>query len=200
MTLKFAHPIILLGVLAAGSATAQTCEKKIQFDNAQVKEGMTVLRNNEAEELDRIFAFEEMMCAARDTVRGAAMNAAAKSSSEALREAALRERMASRDSFIVNLVDDGNLTEEAATYIRENRSLSYQVQKKAPEFDCFVLFRSGRSPSCSGGRIVDQSGTSVSLQYDGLHGDFQLAEDGKLRGYIVPEDGQLKIPAEMDIF
>lgn len=179
------------------SAAHASCAKPVDLDNTQVREAMAVLADQDAPSLEKVFAYEDLACASRNSIRALANEAAIASGSKALREAVMASALLGREAIVVEFLDDDSLTETAADYVREHRAHSYAVQYRDPANACLSLYN---SKQCQGAYVLDFSGTSAALTYGKNRGQFTLSDDGRLIGFFVPEGGGDRIPAAIKLF
>ena len=187
-------PVVSAAVLPMASLA---CETPVAWTNDQVRERVTVLQSAEAQDFEKVFAYEELACAERGSVRALALSEALKSGSEALRSSLLFEAVFSRQNLILEPYDTGALTEAQRALAAETPAVQFKFAHHDRATGCISTNRPGR---CDGGYNVDVRPNGISIAHAGASAELNLDEDGVLRGNYVPAGSAVSLPVSATIF
>lgn len=181
------HFILALGLAMAVSPFlapgASACEDYKVIDNTQLKEFRDKLLEAEADPLDRLFAFQELVCSDNPTIRTYAVREGLRASRDPLvRQQIMFDAMMGKTRLDIELTATVDATQKDKQFIKENAGVwSAPVAYVSAQEGCMSLYQSN---TCSKGLSVYVRGDAVEIGYNRLIGDFRLADDNKLVGFI----------------
>lgn len=189
-------PSILLSLIVLGSP-AFACDKFLTIDPQQQKEDFAVLQLETADQIDRITAFNTLICSDQVAVRRKALQDGLSATPE-IRSEVIFRALAGSMTINIRLLDSGGLSDAHYDYIRSNPFVSHEVKFSDAGRSCVSLYHNDR---CDGGYAFSVRGDQVDYRYNDNMGSFRLT-DGKLSGEVSLEVGRerLTFPAEIILF
>lgn len=196
---SFATVLVALGVSAGAKAAADACQGYNDLGDTETKEYRDKLIEENADPLDRLFAFEKLVCSNKPTIRSYAIREGLKAARDPLvRHQVMFEALMQKVRIDVELSDKGNLTEEEREFVRDIDGIySRDVRFRDRSAGCISFY----SPTnCDPSRGIVIQGDKVTYSYGTMTGLFELTEYDELVGYIKPDDDSRKIPAVIKLF
>ncbi|HEY9057881.1 MAG TPA: hypothetical protein VIN77_12085 [Aurantimonas sp.] len=180
-------------------ATAFACEEYKSHSTAELKEYRDKLAEAEADPLDRLFAFEELACSDRPTVRAYAIRVGLSAAKDDLvRQQIMFEAMMQKERLDIELAGEGSLSKEAKEFIRTRAGLwSERAEYRSRESGCISL---NSNSACRRSQSIYLKGDKAELNYNDLVGSFELTSSGELVGFIRPGRNYPRIPAVIKLF
>lgn len=189
---------ILLATGLVEARAALACDQFIALDAAQAKELMATLKNPGADQFDRIFAFETLVCSDRPVIRDFAMKEGlANAGDDMVRAQVLMEIMFQKERYRIRLIGSPSLDPQAKKFIEEKKAALFYDNKMTDKVKgCVSLY----GDQCRPDRQFSFKGTTILLRYDSLLGEFRLQEDNTLAGTIREHAQAPDISAEIVLF
>ena len=197
----FSLMMFFAALLSLQAIPAHACETRIQHSIEEIKELRDMLQKTEADPLDRLFAFEELACSERSTVRNYAIKEGLENLSDPLvRNEIMLRAMLQKTRVDVVLGNTKTLTKEDKQFISENGGVySRQIAFRSVESGCMSLWS---NKSCDITYSLFIRGDQVELNYKDVSGDFRLSDFGELVGTLRAENSAkyTRIPAVIKLF
>ncbi len=188
-TVLFAASLMVaLGHGAAGATDLPGgCEKAQTLDDTQIREGVRLIRDAQADEFEQVFAYESLRCSARravrEIVRRAGLTAAHNPSVQA---SALFDTLSARQSVTIRFSNGEALGPDEAKFVTSrNGAISYKVTRGGRAGEKAVCIETCNTNFHS----TDIQGTRLTfLHSSGDRGEFNLGNDGRLVGRFYHPD------------
>lgn len=177
-------------------ADAHACEEYVSHEIEELKEYRDKLREPNADPFDRLYAFEQLICASNPTLRAFAVREGLRSASDPIvRHQILLDSMMQMKRLDIELTAGRNATKADKEYVNARSGiLALQIPYASAEEGCLSLDHRNK---CLLQRSVFIRGDNVKLTYDNLIGEFRLGDGAELIGFIrvlnQPQHG--RIPA-----
>ena len=186
--MKIVSVSVLFVCISFNSAFA--CEDRQLLDNEQVRSLIATIKDASSDPLDQVFAFENLMCASRQTVRDHAMRVALKASSKALSGRVLSEVLMSSELLRLAFPIDDSMGRSQIAFSKTTPSFTMNNAK---------FYRTDNKIEYINQGELSINGTKVDiLHYDIGSGTFFL-EDGRLKGLFRPKKADFQVPAIVNL-
>lgn len=178
-----------------GSAFA--CEEFRAHGATELKEFRDKLVEVDADPLDRLFAFEELICSDKPAVRAFAVREGLRASTDPLlRHQIMLEAMMSKRRLDIALSLSSNAGSAEREFVKKHDGLySSELRHRSRSGGCMSTYSWDRCDQ----HLVLISGDLVQFTYGSLIGEFRLSDDNKLVGFM-KNGNSGKIPASIDLF
>lgn len=190
----------VLALLLSVPGMAYACEDYSSFELEEIKEFRDMLDNTDADPLDRLFAFEQMVCSDRPNIRSYAIKQGLNTIQDPLvRNEVMFKAMMQKTRIDVELSKGRELSDEDKKFIQDNAGVySHIVTYRSQEDGCISLHRD----RCATEYSVFIVGDKVELNYSRVSGEFRLSGSGELVGTLRASDrGEYtRIPAVIKLF
>ena len=197
----FGLMIFIAALLSLQTMPVHACETRIQHSIEEIKELRDMLQKAEADPLDRLFAFEELACSERPTVRNYAIKEGLENLADPLvRNEIMLRAMLQKTRVDVVLGNSRTLTTDDKKFINEHGGVySRQIAFRSTESGCLSLHN---GKSCHTANSIFIRGDQVELNYSHVSGEFRLSETGELVGTIRAQNSAkfTRIPAVIKLF
>ncbi len=193
--------MFVAALLSLQTMPVHACETRIQHSIEEIKELRAMLQKAEADPLDRLFAFEELACSERPTIRNYAIKEGLENLSDPLvRNEIMLRAMLQKTRVDIILGNSRTLTTEDKRFINQNGGVySKKITFRSTESGC-VSLRNTRGCDNSYGLYI--RGDQVELNYSQVSGEFRLSESSELVGTIRAQNhaNYTRIPAVIKLF
>lgn len=182
------------------SSASYACEEYSEFSIAELKELRDMLSMPDADPLDRLFAFEQMNCSDRPTIRSYALKEGLSTISDPLvRNEIMLKALMHKKRVDVELGSSKNQTKEDKKFIAQHGGVySRNITFKSESEGCLSFY----GESCRTEYSIFAMGDKVELNYKGLVGDFRLSSGGELVGTVRADKNAkyTQIPAVIKLY
>ena len=180
---------------------ANACEEYKSLSTEELKEYRDMLEKSDADSLDRMFAFEQLVCSDNPNLRAYALEIGLKKTADPLiRNQVMLKAMMLKKRIDVELNLTKELTRKDKEFIANNagifsRIVSYRSEKEG----CLSV---SSKKQCAPANSVFIKGDKVEYNYGLIFGEFRLSQAGELVGFLrVRESRQYsRIPAVIKLF
>jgi len=188
--------IITLGFVPIVNA----CENFKSISTGELKEYRDKLKEIDADPLDRLFAFEELICSNKPSIRALAVREGLRSSRDDLvRNQVMFEALMQKSRIDIELSDSGNLTSKDKDFIRKYSGIfTRNVELRDREAGCISFNRRG----CDFQKSLIVQGNTVDFNFLRIVGQFKLTGQNELVGFLRADDNgkYSRIPAVIKLF
>lgn len=191
---------VCAAVLLATNVTAYACEGYNKLESAEVKEYRDKLIEKDADPLDRLFAFEQLVCASKPTIRSYAIREGLKAANDPLvRHEVMFQAMMQKTRLDVELAPKGDLKKEDKEFVTSvdgvfSQKATYRDHKKG----CITLYYD--RDECMSSYSITIDGDKVVYNFGDIRGLFKLTSQNELVGYIKRKQESGKIPAVIKLY
>jgi len=196
--MKIGQLLLLLIPLCGGTAIA--CDEYEAFSIEEIKEFRDVLQQENSDPLDKLFAFEQMACSDRSTVRHFAVKEGLKNIKDPLvRNEIMLRAMMQKPTISIVLSELKDLTGSDKAFIKKHAGVySVDVAGRSVTQGCIGLYYK----DCDVRYSVFIQGDKVQVNYHPVKGEFILAETNELVGTLRggKDDAHTPIPAVIKLF
>ena len=193
--------MFVAALLSLQTMPVHACETRIQHSIEEIKELRDMLQKAEADPLDRLFAFEELACSERPTIRNYAIKEGLENLSDPLvRNEIMLRAMLQKTRMDVVLGNSRTLTSGDKKFINEHGGVySQKIAFRSAESGCISLYS---AKGCDTAYSLFIRGDLVELNYSHVSGEFRLSETGELVGTIRAQNhaNYTRIPAVIKLF
>ena len=190
----------MIGLLLLQSGVTYSCETYEQYTIDEIKEFRDMLGKQDADPLDRLFAFEKMACADRPTVRSYAAKEGLKTIKDPLvRNEIMLRALMQKTRVDVELGTGNKLTVDDKKFIAEHGGIyTHQVTGSSNKDGCISFY----TKECTTSYGLFVSGDKVELNYKNVFGEFRLSSSGELVGTLRAQNSAkyTRIPAVIKLF
>lgn len=191
---------VLLVATALQMQSANACEEYRDLTNGEIKEFRDKLIETGADPLDRLFAFEELVCSDRPTVRNYAIREGLRSATDPIvRHQILLEALMQKTRIDVEMTRSKKLKDGDKRFFDEHSGIySRNVTFRDRAQGCIGL----NYNSCEPGDSLFVKGEVVELNRGYMVGLFKLTPQNELVGYVRPQANRnySNIPAIIKLF
>lgn len=174
---------------------AQACEQYEPIPLAELKEYRTKLLEPEADPFDRLFAFEQLSCSDKPTIRSFAIQEGMKSANnDIVRTEILLQAILQRRQIVIELISANPSKEVKKRIDRAGGAILETVRGKFPTEGCVSW---SNDEECKGW-FLQISGKKAVLNGNGYDGLFELSKSGELVGFV-RFDRSTKVPAKIPL-
>jgi hypothetical protein len=180
---------------------AVACEKFHSLSNEEMKENRDMLVKPDADPLDRMFAFEQLVCSDNPSLRDYAIKMGLTNSADPLvRNQVLLKAMMQKKKVVVELHPDKESTKSDKAFIAENAGVYSKIVHYRSEKEGCLSLSSDRE--CLAARSVFVKGNKVEYNLLSVYGQFELSQSGELIGFLRVADSSKysRIPAVIKLF
>lgn len=165
-----------------GLNKAFACDEYEPFTLEEIKEFRAVLQNKESSSLDMLFAFEQMACSDRPTVRHFALEEGLKNFKDPLvRNEILLRAIMQKSTINIVLSETRDLTSKDKAFIAQHAGVySHDIVYRSMPDGCIGLY----TKDCQVAYSVFIHGDKVQFRYGVIIGEFVLADTNELVGTI----------------
>lgn len=192
--------VALVGTVGFAEAAA-SCEEYQALSDADTREFSSKLLDPSADSLDRLFAFQKLVCSSNPVIRAYAVREGFNTVKDPLvREQILFDAMFDKSSIVIEFYKTDAFSKKDKEYISKNSGfISSTVKYRSSTEWCLSLNNGDR---CDPNYSVKISGSKVEMKYNAFVADFRLTESNELVGFVLPEAGRGygKIPAIIKLF
>lgn len=199
---KMLRTLLLIAIAVWwGSSCAEACDDFVEISTEQMKLLRDKLVEEQADPLDKLYAFENLSCSDNPTVRAFAVKTALeKSSDPLLRQQVMLEALLQKTRLDIELSGDSKSPAGDKDFIGDNAGVwSRSVVFTNREKGCISVY-DGRSCASSGQLVV--KGDMAELTAGNLVGTFRLTDQNELVGFVraYPSPKYGRIPAVIRLF
>ena len=191
----------LISILLAGVSVASACDKYADYTIDELKEFRAMLGKEDADSLDRLFAFEQMVCSDSPNIRSYAVKQGLNTIQDSLvRNEVMLRAMMQKTRIDVELGESRDNSDQDKAFIAANGGMySKLVAFRSEKTGCLSLWHNKR---CDPNLSVFISGDKVELNYKNVIGVFRLSTNGELVGTMRAgnTDQFTQIPAVIKLF
>jgi hypothetical protein len=201
--MRFNRLIVLVSVVFAAQVfalAAHACEEYSALPDRETKEYRDKLLETTADPLDRLFAFQKLVCSNNPVIRTYAVREGLKSVSDPLvREQIMFDAMFEKTRVDIELTPGSDASAKDKEFSKDASGLiSYTVVFKSPQEGCLSIYSTNE---CNKGGSIFVKGDKLELNYANMVGEFRLSEANELVGFIRPApNGYGRIPAVIRLF
>lgn len=192
--------LLFVGLWALQPTVLKACESYLQISLDEIKEYRTVLHQADADPLDRLFAFEQMVCSDRPNIRHYALKEGLSNISDPLvRNEIMLKAMMQKTRIDVELAIAKTLTKNDKAFITENGGVfSKAVAFKSETDGCISIHHA----DCRTDYSLWIRGDHVELGYGSVLGEFRLTDTNELVGTLRASNKKeyTNIPAIIKLF
>jgi hypothetical protein len=188
--------LVVIAISVLLSPSARACDSFEPLTADEARSLMDVIKSENADAFDKIFAFDKLACSDSPVIRDYAMREGLASKIDSVTRAQiLLATILQKSRYHIILMDDAKLGVGEKAYVRKNGGNLYFDRSFADrENGCVGLYYD----RCDHPNLYIR-GWSVLLNTSRLRGEFKLQEDTRLMGFVQPQ-GIGPIPAELDLF
>ena len=199
--MKLIIPVWFLFILAVlQSSAAHACDDYASYSIDEIKEFRNMLSKSDADPLDRMFAFEQMACSDRPSIRHYALKEGLNTIKDPLvRNEIMLRAMMQKVRIDVELSKTKQLTGSDKSFIKEHGSVfSNLVTFRSEDDGCLGLHYAKCEPRYSAFVV----GNKLELNSGGTSGSFTLSTNGELVGTLRAGNSAnyTNIPAVIKLF
>jgi len=199
--MKILNTLLKLTLMMLVSVSAAfACDKYADYTIDEIKEFRAMLGKEDADPLDRLFAFEQMVCSDRPNIRSYAIKQGLNTIQDPLvRNEVMFRAMMQKTRIDVELGNSRDLTDSDKQFVATNGGLySKLVVSRSEEAGCISLYRK----SCDSAYSLFIVGDKVELNYGKVFGEFRLSGNGELVGTLRADNDAkyTRIPAVIKLF
>lgn len=186
--------------LAMATGTAAACEEFVAIPESEAKEARDKLLQSDADPMDRLFAFQKLVCSNQPVLRNYAVREGLKSTTEPLvREQIMLDALLQKTRLDITLVPGSGASKKEKDYAKDRSNLlSFEVRTASAEHGCLSLY------AANGCQMIYSAvikGDKLELNYTPLVGEFRLSDTNELVGFVIPRPGHFgRIPAIIQLF
>ena len=184
----------------AGAGAACACDKYSDYTIDEIKEFRAMLGKDDADPLDRLFAFEQMVCSDRPNIRSYAIKQGLNTIQDPLvRNEVMFRAMMQKTRIDVELGNSRELTDFDKKFLAEHGDMySRLVSARKEEAGCISMYGN----NCDSRYSIFINGDKVELNYSPISGEFRLSGNGELVGTIRADNNAryTRIPAVIKLF
>jgi hypothetical protein len=192
--------IALTVIVLSGTGAVAACEQYSNFTLDEIKEFRALLSKDDADPLDRLFAFEQMACSDRPNIRSYAIKQGLNTIQDPLvRNEVMFRAMMQKTRIDVEMGNSRELTKADKKFIADTGGVySKLVTSRKEESGCISMYGN----NCDSRYSLFVSGDKVELNYNKVSGVFRLSGSGELVGTLRADDhaGYTRIPAVIKLF
>lgn len=197
MTNAVSRLLRIAGVIAGlWAAPALACEEYVTHDASTLKSLRDKLVEPGADSIDRLFAFQELVCSSNPTMRAYAVREGLRTSSDQLvREQIMLDALMQKDRIEIEMTAGPSATPDDKEFIKSLAGVWVgNVGFRSVERGCLSLYS---NKECSSDAKVVISGDKVQFTYQRIVGEFVLTDTNELVGYLRAQAHQrfTRIPA-----
>jgi len=180
--LKILKILGLISIVGLQSAALYACESYSEYSIAELKEFREMLSKPDADSLDRLFAFEQMACSDRPTIRNYALKEGLSTITDPLvRNEIMLKAIMQKKRIDVELGTSKNQTDDDKKFIAQHGGIySNNVSYQSESEGCISFYNT----SCSAAYSLFVMGDKVELNYKDVLGEFRLSSGGELVGTL----------------
>lgn len=197
---RYVQLLMLAVITVFASRSAQACEEYRALQNSEIKEFRDKLLEPDADPLDRLFAFEELSCSDRPTIRNYAIREGLKNATDPIvRHQILFEALMQKTRIDVELSKASGLKNGDKEFYDEYSGVySRNVTFRDRSQGCIGISRR----ACNSEDAIFIKGDVVEYNRGYITGVFKLTAQNELVGYLKPADHPKysKIPAIIRLF
>jgi hypothetical protein len=181
------------------SLAAHACEEYSALADQETKEYRDKLLDIAADPLDRLFAFQKLVCGNNPVIRTYAVREGLKAVSDRLvREQIMFDAMLEKTRVDIELSPGSEASKQDKEFAQKTSNLiSYEVAFKSPKEGCLSLYLPNE---CDKNYSIYLKGDKLEVTYSGLVGEFRLSDANNLVGFILPQGRYGRIPATIELF
>lgn len=184
----------LLAWLTLGG-TALACEEYANLPAQEMKEYRDKLVDQQADPLDRMFAFQELVCSSNPVMRAYAVREGMRSSVDPIvRQQILFDSMMQKTRLDIEMAAGPDATKGDRDFVKKHSGIwSMQVTFRSRTDGCLGLYYSNCNPQ----NAIFIRGDKATFTYDSAIGEFHLSDSGEMVGYVRVSNRQdySRIPA-----
>lgn len=186
----------LLALLGLGGGGALACEEFVEIEAQQLKEYRDKLVEQEADPLDRMFAFQQLVCSSNPVMRAYAVREGLKSATDPIvREQIMFDSMMQKTRLEIEITAGSGTTAKDKEFIQQQSGIwVIPIAFRSKTEGCLSLYQRDQ---CVGTYSVFIKGDKVALTYEQMIGEFQLADSNELVGFVRVQNNKKfsRIPA-----
>ncbi|OWU73490.1 hypothetical protein [Marinibacterium profundimaris] len=196
--LALAMSLLTLPILARAQ-----CAELVPLDRDEARQMMSVMMAPEADPLEQLFAFEDLMCADEPVLRNMALRTGASSPSADVRGQILMRSLFEKVVLQIELGEGEPVDPKYRRNLREPGVMTLDVVYRDPARGC-MSFDAGAGGACSASSIAEFSGTTMTMKVDRsprkflLTGRFDYDHGDTVEGKVVFND--VRYPATIRLF
>ncbi len=199
--MKVSKILLKLCVLfVTGSGAAIACDRYEDYTIDEIKEFRAMLGKEDADPLDRLFAFEQMVCSNRPNIRSYAIKQGLNTIQDPLvRNEVMFRSMMQKTRIDVELGTSRELTDEDKQFVAKYGGVySKIIEGQSEDAGCIMLYRT----KCDSNYSLYIIGDKVELNYGNVSGEFRLSANGELVGTMRADNDTryTRIPAVIKLF
>lgn len=185
----------LLAFLGFGGA-ALACEEYVNIPAQELKEYRDKLIDQQADPLDRLFAFQQLVCSSNPVMRAYAVREGMRSASDPMvRQQILFDSMMQKPRLSIELTAAADAPKGDKAFVKDVSSIwALEIVYRSSKEGCLSFNYRDR---CGAQNSAFIRGDRVSLAMGTAIGEFYLADSGELIGYVRVRDNRdyARIPA-----
>lgn len=193
--------MISLAVMVAAmlGSPALACDSYKSMSQDQAQKLLEVIANKAAKQLDRVFAFETLVCADVPAVREYAKQEGLKAATDPVtRGQVLLEILMQMEHVRIDFIDNPSLPKQDRDWIAGYKgSYLYNISYRDRVRGCLSL---SSKNECNQDYQFKIRGTKVELYNGSVQGLFELQSDNSLRGYVRRDNKSTQIPTKIELF
>lgn len=182
------------------SGAVHACNGFSEYSITELKEFREMLSKPDADPLDRLFAFEQMACSDRPSIRSYALKVGLNTITDPLvRNEIMLKALMQKKRIDVELGSSKNQTDDDKKFIAEHAGVySRNVTFQSEPDGCVSLY----GGSCDVAYSLFIMGDKVELNYSQVLGQFRLSSSGELVGTLRAGQGAkfTQIPAVIKLY
>lgn len=190
---------VCLFLIHTGSVLA--CESYTDYSTDELKELRDAINQSDADPLDRMLAFEKMMCSDSPNMRHYAMEQGMKNVDDPLvRNEIMLKALLEKRRIDVEIGTSKDMTKNDKAFVAEQGGVySHKVTYRSEPEGCIGLYQTEK---CDSTYSLIISGDRVELNYQQVSGTFRLSKAGELVGTIRARNHQnyTQLPAVIKLF
>lgn len=172
----------LLALLGSGGG-ALACEEFVDLAAQELKEYRDKLVEQEADPLDRMFAFQQLACSSSPVMRAYAVREGLRTATDPIvRQQIMFDSLMQKTRLDIELTADSKVTAGDKNFIKEQSGVwVLQVPFQSSQEGCLSLHYGDR---CEKQYSAFVRGDKLELTYNYTVGEFYLSDTNELVGYV----------------
>lgn len=189
MSWRTGAAVCLLAWLGFGGSAAWACEEFVDLQQQELKEYRDKLIEQEADPLDRMFAFQQLVCSSNPVMRAYAVREGLKTATDPIvRQQIMFDSMMLMTRLEIQLTAGPDATQGDKNFIKEQSGVwVLPVAFLSREDGCLSFYTRDR---CTIDHAVFIKGDKVQFAYGRAVGEFYLSDTNELLGYVRVREGR----------
>lgn len=175
--------VFLLAFGGASVTGAMACEGYVELSMQDAKEYRDKLQEQGADPLDRMFAFQQLVCSSNPILRAYAVREGLKAANDPLvRQQIMFDSLMQKTRLEIEMTAGSKATKADKAFIKELSGIwVLEVRYASREHGCLSF---DRYDGCKKARALFIRGDNVEFSYNNAIGEFFLSDSNELVGFV----------------